>query len=129
MRYRGCSVYLKVGWGRKTQLSLSNESLKWVQMQEFYSLTFLDVQKVHFQDTENHLWEKLHYFQELKEWTLKAQWQIWDFLQGANSLGVNFKRKILAWYDKLFASYNTYFVKRGRVPLFSLNELGEKSVN
>ena len=72
---------------------------------------------------------KLHYFQELKEWTLKAQWQIWDFLQGANSLGVNFKRKILAWYDKLFASYNTYFVKRGRVPLFSLNELGEKSVN
>ena len=31
---------------------------------------------------------------------LKAQWQIWDILQGASSLGVKFTRKILAWYDK-----------------------------
>ena len=30
---------------------------------------------------------------------LKAQWQIWDTLQGASSLGVKFTRKILAWYD------------------------------
>ena len=30
---------------------------------------------------------------------LKAQWQLWDILQGANSVGVKFTRKILAWYD------------------------------
>ena len=36
--------------------------------------------------------------------TLKAQWQIWDILQGASSLGVKFKWKILASYDKLLPS-------------------------
>ena len=35
---------------------------------------------------------------------LKAQWQIWDILQGASSLGVKFKRKILAWYNELLLS-------------------------
>ena len=60
---------------------------------------------------------------------LKAQWQKWDILQGASSLGVKFQRKVLAWYDKLFPSYDTYFVKRFGIPLFSLNELGEKLIN
>ena len=35
---------------------------------------------------------------------LKAQWRMWDILQGASSLGVKFKRKISAWYDELFPS-------------------------
>ena len=65
----------------------------------------------------------------MEERSLKAQWQIWDILQGASSLGVKFTRKILAWYDKQFPSLDTYFVKRGRIPLFNLNEPGEKSVN
>ena len=60
---------------------------------------------------------------------LKVQRQKWDILQGASSLGVKFKRKILALYDKLFPSYDTYFVKRVGILLFSLNELGEKSIS
>ena len=60
---------------------------------------------------------------------LKVQRQKWDILQGASSLGVKFRRKILTWYDKLFPSYDTYFVKRVGIPLFSLNELGEKSTS
>ena len=36
--------------------------------------------------------------------SLKAQWQVWDILQGASSLRVKFKRQILVWYDKLFPS-------------------------
>ena len=32
--------------------------------------------------------------------SLKAQGQIWDILQGASSLGVKFPRNILAWYDE-----------------------------
>ena len=35
---------------------------------------------------------------------LKAQWRMWDIMQGASSLGVKFKRKISAWYDELFPS-------------------------
>ena len=31
--------------------------------------------------------------------SLKVQWQIWDILQGVGSLGVEFTRKILAWYS------------------------------
>ena len=58
---------------------------------------------------------------------LKAQRQIRDILQGVSSLGVQFTRKILASYDKQFSSQDKYFVKKGRIPLLSLNELGEKS--
>ena len=31
---------------------------------------------------------------------LKAPRHIWDILQGVSSLGVQFTRKILAWYDQ-----------------------------
>ena len=34
----------------------------------------------------------------------KAQRRIWGILQGVSSLGVNFTRKMLAWYDKLLSS-------------------------
>ena len=32
--------------------------------------------------------------------SLKSQRQIWHILQGVSSLGVQFTRNILAWYDK-----------------------------
>ena len=58
---------------------------------------------------------------------LKVQRQIWDILHGVSSLEVQFTRKILAGYDKQFSSQDTYLVKRGRIPLLSLNDPGEKS--
>ena len=50
-----------------------------------------------------------------------------DILQGVSSLGVQFTRKILPSYDKQFLSQDTFFVKRGRIPLLSLNKFGEMS--
>ena len=44
---------------------------------------------------------------------LKAQWQIWDILQGVSSLGVYLTRK--------------NFVRRGGIPLLSLNKFEEES--
>ena len=60
---------------------------------------------------------------------LKAQWQMWDILLGVSSLGVKFIIKILACYDKKFSRQDRHFAKRDRMPLLSLNELGQKSVN
>ena len=37
-------------------------------------------------------------------------------------------KKKLVWYDNQFLSYDTYFVKRGRVPLLSLNEQEETTI-
>ena len=36
----------------------------------------------------------------LSIYTLKAQGQIWNILQGVSSQGVQFTRKFLAWYDE-----------------------------
>ena len=50
--------------------------------------------------------------------SLKLQWQIWDISQGVRSQGVSFTRKNLAWYVEYSSSYDIYFVKGGRIPLF-----------
>ena len=39
--------------------------------------------------------------------SLKWQWQIWDILQGVSSLGVEFTRKILAWYSTANKGWST----------------------
>ena len=58
----------------------------------------------------------------------RSQGQIWNISQKVSSRGVQFTSEILAWCGKQYSSWNTYFAKGDRIPILSLNELGQMSV-
>ena len=49
------------------------------------------------------------------------------FLRSKFSRSLVHKKNFSLIYDKQFSSQDTYFVKRDRIPVLSLNELGKKS--
>ena len=65
------SVYLKVGAAKVHCYCQLKLPLEWVQMQEFCSLTFLNVQKVNFQDTSGESKIKTALFSRMYKVNLK----------------------------------------------------------
>ena len=53
-----------------------------------------------------------------------SQQQIWSILQGVSSQGVY--KTLLAWYGKYKSPLVRVLIKEGRIPLLSVNGVGEK---